>query len=91
MIWKIISPIATSHFKQATEHSENSTAKSNLKQFSWLYQETLKAKSKRIYKYLYYSQCKNAGHIESTTLPCEAILEYEFNYSYSKGIPERTW
>ncbi|KAJ4448793.1 hypothetical protein ANN_00184 [Periplaneta americana] len=31
-------------------------------------------------------QRENAVHIKSTTLPCEAILDYEFNYSYSKGI-----
>ncbi|KAJ4431641.1 hypothetical protein ANN_20240 [Periplaneta americana] len=36
-------------------------------------------------------QRENAVHIKSTTLPCEAILDYEFNYSYSKGIPERIW
>ncbi|KAJ4447785.1 hypothetical protein ANN_09793 [Periplaneta americana] len=29
-------------------------------------------------------QRENAVHIKSTTLPCEAILDYEFNYSYSK-------
>ncbi|KAJ4441797.1 hypothetical protein ANN_11655 [Periplaneta americana] len=36
-------------------------------------------------------QRENAVHIKSKTLPCEAILDYEFNYSYSKDIPERIW
>ena len=33
---------------------------------------------------LWSSQRDNAVHIKSMTLPCEAILDYEINYSYSK-------
>ncbi|KAJ4427332.1 hypothetical protein ANN_24952 [Periplaneta americana] len=30
-------------------------------------------------------QRENAVHIKSTTFPCESILDYEFNYSYSRA------
>ena len=44
---------------------------------------------RQLFSTLCSRQRDSAVHIKSTTLPSEAILDYEFNYSYSKGIPGR--